>query len=739
MERVITKATPKLKLSVHETKKLQGTPISGYWGKRENIDKFLSNIKQKFNLHTPEDWHTITREQIQSNGGNSILSNFSMYELKCMACPEGKSIFNNLPVYWENKENVLSFLLELKEKYNLNSSKDWNSITHKHIKSNGGNSLLSKYSVYELKCMACPEGKSNFKNSQPPGFWRNKENIHQFLLELKEKYNLNTPDDWNSITSSHIKSNGGGYLLQKYSMYELKCMACPEEKSEFKTSPQRSGHWKNEENVLQFLSEIKEKYNLNTPEDWNLLSAAQIKANRGSSLLHKYSMLELKTMACPEGKSIFNNSPRSNLNKIQTESNLKQPKPRGYWENKDNILQFLSEIKEKYNLNTPENWNSITQTHIKSIDGGSTLVSKYSMFELKCLACPEGKLIFDNPKKYKPAKYWENEENIRNFLLEIKEKHNLNTPEDWNSITHKYIQSNGGSTLTSKHSIYELKCMACPEGKSIFNNPYQSPGYWDNKENILQFLSKIKEKYNLNTPEDWNSVTANQFQSEGGSRLVSKYSIYELKCMACPEGKLIFNNPNQPPGYWENSDNVDKFFERVKKKYNLNTLEDWKRISKNQITSEGGWGLFKSKNYSNMKIKLESPNGKTGFIPFSELSKVETHKRASQRWLFLQIRKLFPGEEIVEDYFHSEISRISGINVQFDIFMIRRNIAIEYHGMHHYEDIPSGFANLETYQNRDLEKEKLCSEHGIQLIVIPYWWDNKLDSLKSFLYSKINL
>ena len=57
----------------------------------------------------------------------------------------------------------------------------------------------------------------------------------------------------------------------------------------------------------------------------------------------------------------------------------------------------------------------------------------------------------------------------------------------------------------------------------------------------------------------------------------------------------------------------------------------------------------------------------------------------------------------------------------------------------HYEDIPQAFSNVETYQYRDLEKEKLCKEHEILLIVIPYWWDNKLDSLKTFLYSKINL
>ena len=414
----------------------------------------------------------------------------------------------------------------------------------------------------------------------------------------------------------------------------------------------------------------------------------------------------------------------------------RQRSPSSFWENKGNIIQLLSEIKEKYNLNTPEDWNSITRKHISSC-GGGTLLNKYSMFELKCMACPEGKSIFSNPPQ--PAGYWEIQENIHNFMNKLKQKYNLNTPEDWNSITTTHIISNDGKTLLNKYSIYELKCLACPEGKMVFNNQYKSSGYWEKQENVRNFLNKLKEKYNLNFPEDWNSITATHVQLNEGWYLLKKYSMFELKCMACPEGKSIFMNPPQVSGYWENQENIDKFISKIKEKYNLKTPEDWKRISRRQITSEGGSGLFISPNYSQIKIKFETSNQRSEFVPLSKLISRSAHKRSSQRWLFLQVQKLFLKEEIVEDYFHSELSRISGLTVQFDIFMIERNIAIEYHGKHHYEDIPQAFSNVETYKQRDEEKEKLCSEHGIQLIVIPYWWDNKLDSLRTFLKTKINL
>ena len=222
--------------------------------------------------------------------------------------------------------------------------------------------------------------------------------------------------------------------------------------------------------------------------------------------------------------------------------------------------------------------------------------------------------------------------------------------------------------------------------------------------------------------------------------------MYELKCMACPEGKSIFiqQKPTKSLQYWRIESNKNNFFEKLKIKYNLQTPQDWKRLSRNQIISQGGGWLFNDNNhFSQLKIRFDCPTNlenKVMYIPLKELvsSPTLSNKRSSQRWLFLQVQKLFPHEEIVEDYFHSEISRASGFTVQFDVFMIQRNIAIEYHGKHHYEDIPQAFSNLETYKNRDLEKEKLCKEHEIQLIVIPYWWNNKLDSLKTFLYSKIN-
>ena len=427
-----------------------------------------------------------------------------------------------------------------------------------------------------------------------------------------------------------------------------------------------------------------------------------------------------------------NSSITFQLNDITTtKSNLKEErssfvekfsfrnKPSGYWDNQENILQFLNELKEKLNLNTSEDWNTLS-TQKLYLYGGRALLKKYSLYQIKCLGFPEGKLSFNKIIQYKPVGYWNNQDNIQQFLHELKEKLNLNSSEDWNKLSQKDIKNNGGGALLHKYSMYELKTMGYPKGRLSFDKP---ANYWVEKQNVVQFLHDFKEKYKLNTIDDWNSVTYHQIQSFGGRTLLKNYSLFELKCIGFPEGISKFDSAYKPVGYWEKQENIQQFLANLKEKLNIKSKKDWNRVSKDQIQANGGTTLTTK---FSMKEIIQMQTG----------TFVKSNKKSAQRWLFLQIQKLLPNEEIIEDYFHSEISREAGSSVQFDIFLVHKNIAIEYHGKHHYEDIPSGFASIEMYKFRDKEKENLCKKYNIQLIIIPYWWDNNIDSLKATLISQ---
>ena len=550
----------------------------------------------------------------------------------------------------------------------------------------------------------------NFAERKSRGFWKNEENIENFIQTLQGNLNLRTVDDWNSLTKKQILSNGGSGLLNQLSIYEIKCKGNKEGKNKYQKP---KNHWENKENINNFFKEIEDKLSLTNEKDWDKITKKEIIKLGGKNLLEKYSLHHLKQLKYPSGKF-----------KIK-----KKNKPSGYWDKEENIKEFLVQLKNQFNLNNFEDWNSISQKQIIECNG-SGLLKKLSLNEIKIQGFSEEKSKFELEKE----KLFQN--NIQKFIEKLQKNLNLKTEYDWNKITINDVKQNNGNFLLNIYSIQEIKNLGFPKGN--FNNKNKSYGYWNKQDNIKKFLLNVGLKLNYKSPEDWNLLTQKDIINFGGIRLLSNYSLFDLKCLVCPEGKLIFNSSTEKKSlhYWYDFKNIENFIFLLIKVFNLHSSNDWDRISKSQIYSLGGRGLFdliSKDNHLKEKIILQFPN-------FSILcnNKSNSFYRSSQRWLFLQLQKLFPGEEIIEDYFHPEISRKSGYHVQFDVFLVNKKIAFEYNGIQHYEDIPSAFAAIEMFQYRDNEKEILCSDFGIKLIVIPYWWDNKIDSLQKTINQKIS-
>jgi len=75
--------------------------------------------------------------------------------------------------------------------------------------------------------------------------------------------------------------------------------------------------------------------------------------------------------------------------------------------------------------------------------------------------------------------------------------------------------------------------------------------------------------------------------------------------------------------------------------------------------------------------------------------------------------------------------------VEIDIFIPELKLGFEYQGEHHFEENSrAGFGSIEEQKFRDEKKIKICSEFGISIIIIPYWWNNNIESLKATILQK---
>jgi hypothetical protein len=66
--------------------------------------------------------------------------------------------------------------------------------------------------------------------------------------------------------------------------------------------------------------------------------------------------------------------------------------------------------------------------------------------------------------------------------------------------------------------------------------------------------------------------------------------------------------------------------------------------------------------------------------------------------------------------------------MQLDIFVPEHRLAFEYQGEQHYSDV-FALGPRWKYCERDADKKLACQQKGITLISVPYWWDNRKDSL----------
>lgn len=76
-----------------------------------------------------------------------------------------------------------------------------------------------------------------------------------------------------------------------------------------------------------------------------------------------------------------------------------------------------------------------------------------------------------------------------------------------------------------------------------------------------------------------------------------------------------------------------------------------------------------------------------------------------------------------------------------DFWLPDYNLFIEYNGEQHYEDIEhfhDGYWTLEDQQIRDEAMRKYCSDHGHNLLEIPYWDFDRIDEILTAQLLKIN-
>ena len=262
---------------------------------------------------------------------------------------------------------------------------------------------------------------------------------------------------------------------------------------------------------------------------------------------------------------------------------------------------------------------------------------------------------------------------------------------------------------------------------SCVKNPPKPKNHWNSLDNQRLFINELGDTLGVKKIDDWYSITTRQIRKLGGGGILKRYngSLYTLLQTVYPDYQWItLNNKTVPQHFWSNIENMKIILHSLIRKYRISEKKDWYRISASQIQQEGGGYLIQKYGGLTEVLRLVYSDQK-----WNQKDIQNRTKKSSQRWLKLCLSQMWNNSFLVlENYQEQTIQHTLGNNIELDVYIPNLNMGFEYQGQHHYDDLPNAFPPIEVIKKRDAEKSALCNE-SINLVVIPYWWDNSYESI----------
>ena len=802
-----------------------------FFQSKENHHLFLEQLYKKFEFNNLEEWKTISRRKLKLNGGRSLIENYYANDFQRLLT----TIYPNFPwtlqisskknshQYFSKIENQRKYMDKLFLQLNLFSLDEFLNVKKKYLKLNGGTSLIDFYysnDMQKLLSAIYPNFpwpfQNNYLNNNNNNIINNnnlndninnilinndeKKELHQKLIEnLYIKLKLKSLEEWEKITIKTMKKKGAKEILDYYfdDLEKLFSNIYPNYPWQFNQLKSKISF----EKQCDWMDKMFAKFQLNSLEDWMKISRSQIILNGGRSILYGEFSHDYHKML----STIYPNFPWP-FSVFPIENNKKNLI--FFFKSIENQKIFMNYLFKKLNLNKLNDWLGISRNQI-ILNGGKILLLNYyanDMKELLRSIYPNHQWKFDlNNKNVNNIKeYFQSLKNQRKFMDELSIKFLLNSKDDWLKISRKQIKINGGLILLNyyENNMQKLLSSVYPEHHWKFEQLLliNSKEYFKSIENQKNFMNDLFNKFKLNSLDEWIQIPKKQIKQQIGGKIILKIYSENLS-------KLLFTI--FPLHNWKKSlrknhfkilRNQQKILENIEKKLKINQLNDWMKITKNQLLIHGGktilefysndlekllvcvyphhhWPFLDKNSEINLKFrpnlnyfqksiefnrkrlkklieKFAIKQKKDWFRISAEYQEIKVYsslkliypnekwnkklfqfrvKKTKQRLLYAKMNSIFPQHLILEDY-----RKFTFIPLELDIYIPSLNMALEFQGEQHFNDIPSGFQNLESYQSNDKLKIELVDQVSIKLVLIPYWWDLSISTLMITLRAFLN-
>ena len=373
--------------------------------------------------------------------------------------------------------------------------------------------------------------------------------------------------------------------------------------------------------------------------------------------------------------------------------------------------KFMDNLSLQLGLQNKLEWMEVSIQKLRKNGGNSILYyNSDNMYKLLSNVYPE--VQWDEGR----IKEFELILKQRSTMKKIARKLKVKSINDWLKVPISTISRRGGNKLLKYYSNDKVKLLSSIYPKhdwDFMQMKYNPAGFFKPMENQQFFMEKLYKVLKFESLEDFIFLRKKQILKYGGQSLLSYHYRNNL------EDLLSTIYPNFP---WDFSNLLSKRQLRFKKHFHYYT-EKLKIIQMNFKVSEmKDWYRIRLRtDYINLYEALSTvfPHMKWDMESF-----IYRSKKTMQRMLYLKTKSIFHKFDIFENYRHPKVIYTDYFfPVEYDVFFPSLNLAFEYQGEQHYNDMPSGFGYVEYYRAKDDMKNSLSIENSVTLIIIPYWWD----------------
>jgi hypothetical protein len=243
--------------------------------------------------------------------------------------------------------------------------------------------------------------------------------------------------------------------------------------------------------------------------------------------------------------------------------------------------------------------------------GGSQLLALHGNSLLAALQAAYPEAAFDARVACArvPRGFWDSRRERERFVEEVAREHCVSTAADWAHVTAADVAEMGGSGLLGRYGNSlgrlladvrpsSLAGAALQDGALAFAaRPDRTAGYWLRPSHRRRFMEEAGLRLSAVTLAEWLRVRPRQLRQlrgghsflehHGGSMLAALHAHFPAEDWAAEAfvGRV-------PDGYWRMREHRSAFLRHVMAKCGVEGLDDWRKVSSQDVVDLGGAGFL---------------------------------------------------------------------------------------------------------------------------------------------------